>query len=776
MSQTPVMTDAPYPTAASPDTAAPLLNWSEDQLVRLEYEWSRLQRAFAYHPFVRIVSMRDDPPGEYEIEFRVRTLVVGESGDLEYAQAAPVRVWLPPSFPYSAPVVRPLTGLFHPNVSWDGVHLNSAWQPTDTLAVFLKKIGELLAWRLYDPDAIANPLALEWLQQNPTLLPLDREADFAPEAGGQPIERIRKYGPATLQQVRSQLGGLQDALAGAGAAPRPPEVRDFSRRTRVALKLFMVDDVPPGLRREADGLDAWAGALPDSIPAWDFVRNRRGAVEAASAAAAALVALRDPLLGQLAELDALDPPVDPQDAFEALAAIPAPGALEALRLKLPALVATAQDAMGAVRDRLGALDGPLAVALAEQSTTGKRLREELSAVLSQSESGKREGLGVIAEAEPLLTRAAAEAEALRRIMLWREYFDLLHTGRELEKKLAMWGGAGIHAYYIENESGRFGPFQFEQSIELGNMRLAVRSDGPGRIHLLDARAAKRLASSQTGAVVFEIAGSDAGERYPTTFQSTDRCEELSVQLEFLVRQSGQHLEQLGTTAEGSRSWCGRFLGVFADSEAQRLIRDEHLRAVGRWTRLLKDVRLLGPLKARIETWYLVQRLTEAVPRILRSLGEEQKKLRTCTGELAAIIARCTRDIDTDRLVIPPKLARPYTDQTVRRDRIQREIARIEKRLSELGQEAAGRLTSAARFGSNAIPDLQALPPVPQGLSAAASAMDDAALDEQIASLEKLLNVPLWSAAWKTARAGTTPAAEPPSPTRAVRRADNFGQG
>src|SRR5687767_13170999 len=91
--------------------------WADDQLVRLENEWRRLQRVFAYHPHVRIIPLHGDPPDQYRVEYRLRTLLMNESGALEYAASSAVHIWLPPGFPHEPPLVRPISALFHPNVA-----------------------------------------------------------------------------------------------------------------------------------------------------------------------------------------------------------------------------------------------------------------------------------------------------------------------------------------------------------------------------------------------------------------------------------------------------------------------------------------------------------------------------------------------------------------------------------------------------------------------------------------------------------------------------------
>lgn len=729
--------------------------------MRLEYEWRRLQRAFAYHPHVRIISMRDDPPGEYEIEFKVRTLVVGESGQLEYADTAPVRVWLPPSFPYSPPTVRPLTGLFHPNVSWEGVHLSSWWQSTDTLVAFLKKIGELLAWRVYDPDAIANPLAMDWLEQNPSLLPLDAAADFAPEAGGEPLARIVKYGPATLEQIRGQLTALGDALRQSPSPPDAGAVRAVCGPAQSALNLFLEQDVPQSLRADAARLEEWARGLPDALPVFQFLRDRLAALPPGRTACDALAQLPDALRKELAALQALAPPVRPPTALVALEALPELQTLEPVRLRLPELVRQAQVQGKVLRDALAMLQTTMpAVPYPPDSVLGGQLRGELDVLATAVRSLRHRADGILNRLEGVLDRARAELDALRQVVLWREYLEMVHRGRELEKKLAMWGAAGIHAHYVENDSGRFGPFQLEQVIELGSTAVAVRSGVKDRIEVVDGRTARVLVNSDTGSATLDVPGA-GGELYPTTFHLTDRTEDLAVQLDYLIRQTADHLSGPAPGGAATQSWCGVFLDALSEPDARRLIEEDHRRTSERWQQLLTDIEQLAPLKARIETWHLIHRVVEAAPRAVRTLNEERARLQKSTDELAGIIARCARDVETDRIVIPPRLVRPYDEQTRLHDRARREVARTEAYVQELSAQASKRLASADTIGSNELPQLSALPPLPQNFTAAIAAMDDARLDEQITRLEQLIGLPVRSAAWDTRRRGGSPATPQP---------------
>ena len=53
----------------------------------------RLQRALAYHPHVRIIPLHGDPPDQYQVEYRLRTLIMPEGGQLEFTASSAVHIW-----------------------------------------------------------------------------------------------------------------------------------------------------------------------------------------------------------------------------------------------------------------------------------------------------------------------------------------------------------------------------------------------------------------------------------------------------------------------------------------------------------------------------------------------------------------------------------------------------------------------------------------------------------------------------------------------------------
>jgi ubiquitin-protein ligase len=264
------------------------VTWGSDQLARMENEWRRLQRAFAYHPHVTLTPMTGDPPASYQVDFRLTTVIVNpRTNQLEYVANATVHVTLPPGFPNQAPTVKPMTAIFHPNVSYEGVYLENLWHPNETLLGLIRKIGDVLAYRSYDPDYAVNPAAMEWLTVNHAILPIDGQANLSPQAGGEPLDRICRYGPQSLESMKQSILATQSALFGT-SAPDPLTLKNYATKTRMALNLFMESDVPEHLQAGASDLDEAARELVSMGPLYDFVRERRRRVAALRSAIKAL--------------------------------------------------------------------------------------------------------------------------------------------------------------------------------------------------------------------------------------------------------------------------------------------------------------------------------------------------------------------------------------------------------------------------------------------------------------------------------------------------------
>ena len=726
---------------------SPLLSWSQEQLVRLEWEWRKLQRSYAYHPYIRVAPVQSDPPAEYDIEFHVKTVCVSDSGELEYLDVVPMRVWLPQGFPYVSPAAKPLKAIFHPNASYEGIHLSSGWAPTNTLVDFVRRLGELLAWRTYDPESVVNQPAVDWMEANAGTLPTDASADFAPDAGGEPLDRIYQNGAATIEKTRQELERVRDSLLELDGAPGITEIRDFSRRIEQELNLFLDSEVPDPLRGQATALEEWALALPGTIPAWDALRQQRAAAQAVRSANAALVAKREPIIKQMKAVEALSPRQEPTNPRMAMAAIPSRKAMELVLLKFPALLRESEDLLAALHERVKELDIASPTILQDETTPlGRQLHEETVAQAAAIQAARDLATQTLSSMDPLMEQARVEAAAIRQIGAWREYLDLFTTGSVLEKRMAELGAAGVHAFFIENSSGSFGPFQYDEPVDMGKSRVAVRSTNRNRVRLIDVPTTAVLGKSETGVLTIDLGTKQ--EPQLTSFRLTERWEDLAVQFDFLVRESGQTVVHLTAGHPPSGSWCGKALELLGRPESIHGIREHHRKASHKWRAMLQDLQSLAPVKARIETWNFVQRISEAVPGLIAKLNDHRANFESSIKQLGLIVARCSRDVDTNDLIIPPKLGRPYAQQTQLRDESRRQIDRMEKILLQLGSSVARQFANKDIVGIATIPQFHVLPPFPPELEDLICGMIDMAMANQIAELERLFKMPLRGEAWK----------------------------
>jgi hypothetical protein len=652
-----------------------------------------------------------------------------------------MRMTLPLTFPNDPPNIRSHKVIFHPNVSVEGVQLSAAWQPDYTLLDFLKTVGELLAFRAYDPEAVVNSEALEWMAANAESMPLDSTADFSPDAGGTPMERIEREGRTTLAEVRKELEDARHAMLDPEAAPGPTEVRDFCRQMSQTLSLFFPADIPHALRHEAIALETWVRELPSSLAVWEFLREQRAAIQTIRSTNGDLSERHEPLLRHVSALDALAPASEPTDLASAFAVLPPQKATETLRLRLPTLVRETSDLTTTLLNALETLDQvSAAVPVLGDSELGRQLQAEVDAAAGDSQAARASAVQMLASIESVLERAKGDASAIEQLCLWREYRDLLVTASALEKKLAHLGAAGIQAYYMVIEGEEFGPFQFDEPVDLGSARVAVRSPERNRIGLVDVQTGDVIGKSDTGSLAAKLGGSAEGGQL-TTIRLTERWDELALQVEFLIGQVANFMKLLGEPTL-SLSWVGNVLAMLNLPESLAAVREEHRVLSDRWGELLLDLQALEPVKARIETWNLIQRIKETVPSLLHQVSGQQRALDQSTADLRPILAHCTRDTATDQLVIPAKLVQSYSEAVRRRDRATRTIDRLEALLSQLRDQVKHQLANQRFVGPEGLPEFRRLSPFPPDLEEMVRGMTDAALGDDVADLEVLLKMPL----------------------------------
>jgi hypothetical protein len=656
-----------------------------------------------------------------------------------------VHIWLPPGYPHEAPVVRPVEALFHPNVTMDGIGVNPAWEPTRTLAQLVQQVGAVLAYHTYDPWNVWNPAAMDWASANAAYLPTDPAANFGPNAGGEPLGRICQNGKGTLEELRGQLQTLCAALVATEAPPSMQEVRGFCDQVRLTTNLFLDDDVPESLRAIATELDQWAEALPAVTMVFEGLRQRHIACAAALTAAGKLADSRRTLikeLGSFAELVTATPMADPYKALEQLPPLPK---LQSAQVNFRVVSVEAERRLTAARTRLTALSAPDARTSFSHS---KLLEEVIEAEIARATRGVQEARekveAAIATLAPTVDRAKDELAVFGRVIGWREYGDLTAKSRELIDRIMAWGSAGVQAYFVENEGGVFGPFEFEQRLDLGESALAVRNTARTTIEVFDLKTGGKLAQSDTGETTIQLPGGEEGVRYETTFRMTARCDDLTVQIDYLTRQIADRLGRLSKPqgAVKAESWAKAFDDVLSKPAALARFVEETRDGMLERDTVVSDLKQLTRFKERLTTQFLLERHGEMVPRFKKYRAEAVEQLNDANRRIAHVFARSQRDVETGNPMIPTKLAGEYDAQTKRRDDAQRKIDRLERRFELAAAQVRPRLASPTLYGSDHAPAPVMLEGLSNDLLVRAALLDDGAISDQVAALEYELSTTL----------------------------------
>ncbi|MGA2500295.1 MAG: hypothetical protein ABSH20_21345, partial [Tepidisphaeraceae bacterium] len=558
---------APPPPEPVPQEPAAPVQRDVPHLERLENEWRRLQRAFAYHPHVRVMALEGDPPDQYQIDYRFRTVLMDEAGQLQYSTTCSVHVWLPPEFPHEPPLVRPVSDLFHPNVVPEGINIDRYWTSTrSTLVDVVAGVGAMLCYQDFDAENAWNPAAAEWTHANPRIFPLDPDANLHADAGGDPLQRICRHGPRTLEQTRQQLKQTCDSLLVTGQAPDDQEVRNFAEKTRQSLSLFIEDDVPEELRITVGELDDFAGELPASVPLWEGLRRYRDNAAVATQTARKLRDAEKSIDFENRAIDALITQAPPSDPREAMRALPPVDTLEMHQQNLEGIIARSDQAVGEARTTSGRIEALPELAAATRSTVlQKRLESEIERARTTVNEARDKLNQTLGSLEPVLARGRAYAQVVRRMIEWRSYADMVNRAEEFSHDVLSLGPAGTQAFFIENESGRFGPFEIEQKLTLGSAALIVRNPASSTIELVTADTGKTLVRSDEGKAAMPITDPESGAIFRTKFELSGNCDELALQLDYAARESSVLLEKLQTGVRSPKEcWLGAFNDLFRD--------------------------------------------------------------------------------------------------------------------------------------------------------------------------------------------------------------------
>jgi hypothetical protein len=471
---------------------------------------------------------------------------------------------------------------------------------------------------------------------------------------------------------------------------------------------------------------------------FEGLRQRHLAAAAALQAAAKVAESRRVLIKELAEFEGMvqeRPSVDPGEAIEQLPDLPR---LQAVASEFRIVVTEAQRRLATARARLTVLSPPdPRLALTKAALLEQRIEAEMGRVAAVTQDAIDKSDSAIDTIARTLDRARDELAVFDRVIGWKEFAQLAARARELVGRIENWDSAAVQAYFVENEGGVFGPFEFEQRLDLGESALAVRNPAANSIEVFDLNSGRRLGHNDSGALTVKLPGGEPGVRFATTFRMTARCDDLWVQLEYLNRQIG-HLvarQKSPLPAEHAKSWATEYLAVITAPAALEGFIEEARQGALRRRALAEDLKAIRRFKERLATQYLLERHAEMVPRLKRRILDMRERRNEANERIADIFSRSQRDLGSGLPMIPAALAKDYEAMCVRRDNAQAEIARLEDLLELAAEQIRPRLSSAALWGSDRVPALSALQPLPESLTSRTESLSEFEILATVAYLE-----------------------------------------
>jgi hypothetical protein len=723
-------------------------SWTTEQLTALAEQWRRLQRDYAFHPFVNISPLQGEPPVVYQVDYRIRTLEINSAGELGYAPSCSVIVTILADFPASPPHIRPLQAIFHPNVDSESVQIVPEWDSSAPLTEVIERVGRLLAFQMYDAGNIWNPTAMEWVTAHGEYLPTEPGANFSSEAGGSPSNRIALGAPALLSKIQLQLQTLGQHMLDGSASQMSESPAQVTEVIRSQLSALVAGDLPPEISRQANALDQWSAAIPASAGCFAIARQWRAAAKTSAAATTALAKAVEDLSGQHHELKQRSAGHPGSNADEIVSQLPTTSDVQKAHGSLRAVLVKAEQRIQAARTALQSLELPasakaLPAGIRELLDSEHKRQEPILAV------ARNELTAALESAEPAIASARADARALESLVQWRDLVDTTARTDELYDLIMQWTASGVQAYFMSYDSGTHGPFDFEQTVDVGTTQIAVRKISAHAIEAIDLVQGVSIGQSRRGDLRASIRGSDSGGAFAATFSPTPRCDDLALQLNYAVAHTRELLRQLRNVgdADPNSSWPRTFAHALGQPSAIEAISATHAQTVARWSGLAEDLRALGPFKERMATFHLLTRAMELLPSYQRDLQIAMKAQEKATARLTEIISRSSVDGESGRPVISSKFHKEYESLLLDGEQQQQNILRLGAAIKQLTSQVKARLAvqrgAASPIGSAKPIQLTTLPPMAGDMHELSAAMSDTAVLERVTAIEQMVNTQLY---------------------------------
>ena len=140
---------------------------------QLADDYGQLKDLLELYPNISIVKVEGQPPDNYEIEFKLRGFCKDANNDVVIGTSHRVRISLPFGYPHFAPIAKPLTPIFHPDIDPAAIRVADRWQKNPSLPDLVLFIGEMISGNVYNLDDPFNQEAAAWYKAHKAKLPLD---------------------------------------------------------------------------------------------------------------------------------------------------------------------------------------------------------------------------------------------------------------------------------------------------------------------------------------------------------------------------------------------------------------------------------------------------------------------------------------------------------------------------------------------------------------------------------------------------------------------------
>lgn len=140
---------------------------------QLAEDYEQLKELIELYPNIAIVSAEGQPPDNYELEYHLRGFIKEETGAVVVGTSHTVRISLPFGYPHFAPIAKPLSPIFHPDIDPAAIRIADRWQENPSLSDLVLLIGEMICGNIYTLEDPFNQEAADWYRVNHAKLPLD---------------------------------------------------------------------------------------------------------------------------------------------------------------------------------------------------------------------------------------------------------------------------------------------------------------------------------------------------------------------------------------------------------------------------------------------------------------------------------------------------------------------------------------------------------------------------------------------------------------------------